>query len=398
MRRVFMFKRKKAAKEFAENRNLNEKENIDQLLQDVVDYFTSVEKKLLPQMQQGIITKEAFLEHVDDYLSKRNLDPELAKETKTAFEKYIWGYHVLDDLIEDESISDIKVMNENNIRVKRLGRREGTNVKFRSKDDYKSFVNYVAVKNKVNISDLNAIQTFTDRESNDKFILRFSIITQFITSTGTPYIHIRKIPKKKLKMDKLQELAMFDEKTKKYLIEKAKSEGGILFTGKGASGKTTLMNALLEEIPHNKSGLVIQENEELFADEHPEMMFEHIVVNRGESKIKYDLRDLAQMGLLTDLDYFIIGEIKGAEALYLLNASYTGHICWASVHGNSAEEAMNKLADYVKYEGDYTKEDILKMLASISTVIFLKDFKVEGIAEIKGWDEETQDLKYEVIL
>ena len=158
------------------------------------------------------------------------------------------------------------------------------------------------------------------------------------------------------------------------------------------------MNGLIEEIPHDKSGLVIQENEELFADHHPEMMFEHIVTNRGESKIQYELQDLAKMGLLTDLDYFVIGEIKGAEALYLLNASYTGHICWASVHGNSSQEAMNKLADYVKYEGDYTREDILKMLSNISTIVFMKDFKVQEISEVVGWDKENNDLKYNRIL
>lgn len=123
--------------------------------------------------------------------------------------------------------------------------------------------------------------------------MRFTVITEFLTSHGLPYLHIRKIAKDKISMQKLLELDMFDEKVMKYLINKAKNANGILFTGKGASGKTTVMNALLDEIPFDKSGLVIQENEELFSKVHPDLMFEHIITNSGESKVQYTLPRLS---------------------------------------------------------------------------------------------------------
>ena len=126
-------------------------------------------------------------------------------------------------------------------------------------------------------------------------------------------------------------------------------------------------------------------------------MFEHIITNSGESKVQYTLQDLARTGLLTDLDYFIIGEIKGGEALYLLNAAYTGHRCWASVHGINSTEAMNKLADYVKYSSDYTKEEALQMLSSINTVVFMKDFKVQEISEIERWDDVNKKIIYKTV-
>ena len=190
---------------------------------------------------------------------------------------------------------------------------------------------------------------------------------------------------------------MMDENIKEYLIEKAKTSTGILFTGKGASGKTTIMNALIDEIPTNKSGLVIQESEELFSKIHPELMFQHVVINRGEGKIKYTLKDLARTGLLMDLDYFIIGEIKGEEARYFLNAAYTGHKCWASVHGVNSTEAMDKLADYIKDAVDYTKADILKMLRYVSVIVYMEDFKVKEISEITGYDEDKKCLIYKRI-
>lgn len=368
------------------------------LLREIVEHYTVVDKRSLQAVEKGIITQEEFLESVKKFLKGRRKNDDVINTTIEAFKKYIWGYHVIDDLIFDKDVSDIKIMNESNVRIKRLGKRESTNIKFASVEDYTSFVKYVATKNKTNISDINAIQTFTDKETNPDFILRFDIMTQFVSSTGLPYMHIRKIPKDKYDMDKLQSLGMFDEKTKKFLIEAAAEAGGILFTGKGASGKTTIMNAMLEQIPHDKSCLVIQENEELFTDKHPEMMFQHIVTSRGEAKIQYTLSDLARNGLLIDLDYFVIGEIKGGEALYFLNAAYTGHKCWASVHGVNSTEAMDKLADYIKYESDYSKADALRMLRGIKYVVFMKDFKVAEISEVVGWDDEKEDLKYKKIL
>ena len=148
---------------------------------------------------------------------------------------------------------------------------------------------------------------------------------------------------------------MLDEKIANYLIDRARNGKGLIFTGKGASGKTTLMNMLLDCIPFNKSGLVIQESEELFSDVHPHLLFEHIVSNG--TGVQYDLQDLARNGLLTDLDYFVTGEVKGAEAKYFINAADTGHRCWCSVHSPSSTDAVDKLADYVMYETKYSKEE-----------------------------------------
>ena len=93
----------------------------------------------------------------------------------------------------------------------------------------------------------------------------------------------------------------------------------------------------------------------------------------------------------------MIGEIKGGEALYFLNASYTGHRCWASLHAMSASEAMTKLADYAKYEGDYTREQVLEMLQDIRTIVFMNDFRVQEITEVTGFDQAEGNLVYKTV-
>ena len=364
----------------------------------IVDYFTSVDTGRLNQVQLGLVTREDFLVDVREFLDMQGVTGVRAEKAIDAFKKYIWGYHILDEAIADPEISDIRVIDEEHVRVKRLGKREYYPKHFASRKEYEAFVNYVAVKNKVNLSNLNAIQTFTDKTTSPNFIMRFTVATQFLNTNERSMVHIRKISKIKPTPEQLiNKAGMMSEKTWEYLRDKAKNGSGMLFTGKGGSGKTTLMNLLLEEIPEDRSCLVIQENEELFTESHPEMVFWHVVENKGEGKIEYALKDLAKAGLLIDLDYFVIGEIKGGEALYFLNAAYTGHKCWASVHGINSKEAMDKLADYVLYDSNYKKEDALRMLRAVNTVVYMEDYQVREVSEITGWDSEKKELIYETV-
>lgn len=373
-------------------------ERQEEILDSLLDTFNGTEKRTMKNAQTGKIEKEDFFKLVKIQLKKLGIEKSdevdiMLKRIDSA----VYGNYVLDPLLNDDSISDIKVIAPDKIRVKRYGRRMTSNLSFRGINDYWRFLNGIAIRNHTDLSPFNAVQNFTDKTSNDKAIMRVNICTNFVNSVPYPYFHIRKVKKEKYELEDLINFGMMDMKTASYLLDKVKNARGILFTGKGASGKTTLMNTLLDLISYNNSGLVIQENEELFSKKHPDLMFQHIVTSRRQGEIQYDLKDLARNGLLTDLDYFVIGEIKGGEALYFLNAAYTGHKCWASCHGASSTEAMNKLADYVKYESDYSKEDALKMLQSMEVVIFMKNFKVAEIAEVVGWDEEKKDLKYNLI-
>lgn len=370
----------------------------DKLFDEIVDYFTRVEKKTIHMVNRELVDKSVLNQMVVKYLADKQLKEEQIEEMVKMFDAYVFGYHILEPLVNDDMISDIKIIRYDIVRIKKNGKRMTSDIRFKDNGELNRFVEYVAIRNKINISDINAVQTFTDKHSNPKFILRFNICTPYVNSVPNSYLHIRKVSKVKRGMDYLISAGMMDAATAAYLMEQARAARGILFTGKGASGKTTLMNELLEYIPAYRSGLAIQENEELFSDTHPDMMFQHIVMNRGEGKIQYSLQDLARNGLLLDLDYFIIGEIKGGEALYFLNAAYTGHQCWASVHGVSSTEAIDKLADYVKYESDYSKTDVIRMLKTLEVIVFMEDFKVKEISEIVGFSEATQTLIYKRVL
>lgn len=321
-------------------------------------------------------------------------------------DKYLWGYYVLDELVNDVDVSDIRVLGWNYIRYKKFGKRFRYSGGFIDENDYLQYVNLLAVRNKKSLNDANAICYFTDH-TNEKFILRFNICTSFVSSNKVPILTIRKIPKKKYSLEDLMNKGMLDQRMADYLVEKARCASGILFTGKGASGKTTLLNTLLEYIDENESAVVIQESDELFisrkSDEEQnqiparDIAFLHTVSFSGEGRIEYSMPELTRNGLRMDLDYFIIGEIKGDEAEGFSMASYTGHKCWATVHGMNSHEGINKLADYVKQSTGYGFDDCLKKLIGMEVVVFMKEFRVCEITEISGYDEMTKDLKKKTV-
>lgn len=101
--------------------------------------------------------------------------------------------------------------------------------------------------------------------------------------------------------------------------------------------------------------------------------------------------------LTMDVDFFIVGEVKGTEAMYLINAAYTGQISAATVHSLSAQAAPEKIVDYaLQATGNkYNRAELLKMIADCyHTVVNVKDYKVYEVLEIVGWDADTQSIKY----
>lgn len=315
--------------------------------------------------------------------------------------KDIWGYGIIDDLIHDKEISDIKLYNANNIQIKRLGKRGGCDITFEDDKDYNRFVTKILERNKVNLGTANAIQTFTDSDQSD-FILRITVLSAIVADSKMTLMAIRKIPKEKYTLEDLKKAGMFGDTMPDELIsilEDAALYGkGMLFTGKGASGKTTLMNALISEIPHDESVMICQENAELFDLKHPNLFAAHVITNNGDSKISYDLGDLTRAALLVDLDRVIVGEVKeGSEAAGLSKASMTGHKCWTSVHGENCEMAVDKMADYISQATGYSTRDSLKQLQGFEYVVHLRNYQVDEIIRITGWDAKSERLILEQV-
>lgn len=371
-------------------------EKLNKAYKEIMMYYLTNEKNTTRRAVTGDIEKDTFLNSVRAYIDRYMKIPvEDVDYLINKIERALYSYHVLIPAINDPAVSDIRIVSANDIIVKVHGKHyKADGLNFINSTDYENFIRNILIRSKVATN--YPIIVFTDLDFCKDYIVRFNICLPAVNSTGAPYLHIRKVPKDKTTLIDLLKAEMLDANIASYLLEKVKTSKGLIFAGPSASGKTTLMNALVDYIPKSESILCIQESDELFTKIHPNAYFQHIVKDlRGNTII--GLSELGQNGLLCDSQYFIIGEVKGSEARDILRASNTGHKCWCSVHSQSSRETITRLADYVKLGTDYTLTEAERMLKDLEVIVYIEDFKVKEISEITGYDENTKKIIYKPI-
>ena len=369
--------------------------NLSGLLDRLIDDYSTKKQPSLIQMKKGLLSRESFLEEAAGYARLTyGVSREEADGLTALFEQYIFGYSRISPLIDDPEVSDIRIVSHDNIRIKKSGRRMDAGIGFLSEKEYRQFVDYVATKNQVNISNLNAIQRFTDADSHPDFILRFTVSMPLVNTYSEPYLCIRKVPRDFPEMEELIGRGMLSRELAQLLICRFRG-GSTLICGGNSSGKTTLLNALKETLPDDVAILVTQQADELTTKRHPDMMFLHSLPGSGESQVSYDLKNISIAGLTMDVDFFIIGEVKGDEALYLLNAAYTGQLCAATLHAPAADRAVDKLVDYAMYGSRYSRDELMKMMECFTTLVFMEKYGVKQVFANRVWNPETKEMNYE---
>lgn len=303
----------------------------------------------------------------------------------------VFGYYVLTPLLEAKDVSDIKVYDWNHITVKANGERYVTDLSFYSEEDYKKWVERLTRIQRLERNEEFSLQYCTDRKGVKDFYLRIDLQLSYVMSTEKTNLHIRKIPTKKYSWEYLIENGMLDNDMVQYLKDRVASGYGFLISGRGGSGKSTLLNNLIDIIPFSESILVSQESDELYSNTHPQIQFEHTLsVPTADGIKEFSLEDELRLGLLQDIDNFVIGEIKGSEALYCFTTAIsTGARFFGTIHSNDALGSVRRLAQCARYVSDYSVETLEEMLSTIPFVlIHMSHFSIDEIVEIKGWDEE----------
>lgn len=377
-------------------------EKFDQL----IDHFISKESLKLANLQndkenyernkQSLIESARII--LNEIIDIKNSDERkaLVDEEIARFEKYMWGYYIIEPLLMDKDVSDIKILSYDNITYKKNGERFVSDLRFANAADFKRFVSMVCTRNKKNFSVANAQVKFSDSLSNPLFRLRFNLSSENINSSGIPSMHIRTIPKNKVTLDMLVEKGYMSTKQKNYLIKHFKAGESVIFIGANASGKTTGANALLEEFPWNKSALIMQETDEMFVNEknHPMVQVQHTVEDNSESTVNHTLAELANVGLMDDDDMFVLGEVKsGVDAAALPAIIETGSQFMLTGHGNNELEGVYKLADYVKQATGYSMDQSLKFFSGLDLICYIEKYKLKSMSRVYGWDYENERLK-----
>ena len=343
-----------------------------------------------------------LMDRASDYIrSHFDVTEEEKKSLLGMFQESVFGYYVLDPLIKSREISDITVTSWDHVTVKIAGERYVSTISFFSEADYSAW--YLRMLRRLGGTDSEEfpLQELSDRSGAEDFYLRVDIELSGVNSSGNKTLHIRKTPKEKYSWEYLTGAGMLDDTIKDYLIDRILAGYSFLLSGCGASGKTSLLNTLLDEIPRYESGLIVQDHDELYSYVQPHFHFEHTIsipLESGEVK-EVTLEDLLRLGLLQDIDNFIIGEIKGGEALNVFTtAMSTGARFMGTIHSNDARSSIRRMAHLARYVSDYPVEALEEMISETPfSLVHMDHFKVDEIYEVTGWDEEGRRLLYKEV-
>lgn len=377
----------------------DDKDLMDRFLElkaNICDLNPALITKCITGTEQDFIM---LMKRASDYIEQTFVDVDVGgrKKLLEMFSNSVFGYYVLTPLILSKEVSDIKVLDYDHIVIKANGDRYLTDVKFYSEEDYRTWYDRILRIHRLGRSEEFSLNHCTDRKGVDAFYLRIDVQLSSITSTEKNNIHIRKMPKEKLSWEYLKENGMLTDEHMDYIKDRILAGYGFLISGRGGSGKSTLLNNMLDWIPFDQSILVSQESDELYSNVHPQMQFEHtMTVRKGNIVTDFSLEDELRLGLLQDIDNFVIGEIKGGEALHVFTtAMSTGARFFGTIHSNDAISSVRRLAQCARYVSDYPMETLEEMLSIMPfTLIHMSHFSIDEIVEIDGWDAKNKRLIY----
>lgn len=358
----------------------------------LVDFDHPVILRTLKGTEQEYIV---MMEKAKEVIKSFNVTTTEEKMLLKMFRACVFGYYVLEPLINDVKVSDISVNAWNKITCKRHGKRYITNLTFLSEDDYDKWYKRIMTINRLTFAETKSLQHCGDLKGAADFRLRLDFELKYVVSTGTSLLHIRKFPKRKATWQELFSAGMLDNDIYEYIQNRIGAGYSFLISGEGGSGKSILLNSSIDMIPYNKRVLVTQETPELYSDKHPQMIFEETLEIETQSmKKKYTLEEELRLGLLQDINTFVIGEIKGEEALHcFITAMNTGAEFMGTIHANSASSSIDRLAHCAKLTSNYSVAALMQMMSEIKfSLIHLSYFKIDEIVELNGWNSKTERL------
>lgn len=306
----------------------------------------------------------------------------------------IRGFDVLEKYLGDSSISEIMVIGASRIFVEQNGKIRRIEEHFSEEGDvYRLIEQIVAPTNRM----VNEACPIVDSRLPDGS--RVHIVLPPVSLEG-PVITIRKFLKGGMTIEKLLAFEEFPEKLTGILSALVKSRYNILISGATNSGKSSLLNALAEYIGKRERVITIEDSAELqlFHVENLVRLETRNANMEGENEIT--MQDLIKASLRMRPDRIIVGEVRGAEAMSMLQALSTGHSgSVSSIHANSCRDALRRLETMVLMGMDMPLAAIQGLIASsVDILIHLGRLttgkrKILEICEIKDYSRAEYDIR-----
>ncbi len=245
---------------------------------------------------------------------------------------------VLQPLLEDENVTEIMVNGPDDIFVERLGQIKRYEDSFSSRSKLEDVIQQIVAGCNRSVNEANPIA-----DARLKSGARVNIVLSPVALNG-PAITIRRFPNERITMDKLIDLNALSLEVAEFIKKLVISGYNIFISGGTGSGKTTFLNALSDFIPADERIITIEDNAELQITHIPNIVKMETRKQQIEDCKEITIRDLIKSSLRMRPDRVIVGEVRGAEVIDMLQAMNTGHDGSMSTgHANSASDMLTRL-------------------------------------------------------
>jgi pilus assembly protein CpaF len=308
----------------------------------------------------------------------------------------ILGHGPLERLLADETVTEIMVNGPHEIWIERAGHLSETNVRFNDDSHLRRIINKMVAQVGRRIDENSPM---VDARLPDGS--RVNAIIPPLSLSG-PLVTIRKFSKRRLNLDDMIKMGTLSAETVEFLQRCIRAQLNMLISGGTGSGKTTLLNALSTSIPDTERIVTIEDAAELRLNQRHVLRLEARPKNLdGEGEIP--IRQLVRNSLRMRPDRIIVGEVRGAEALDMLQAMNTGHDgSLSTVHANSPRDALARVETMVLMAGiDLPVRAIREQVsAALDAIIHLERLedgsrRVTAISEVQRMESDVvtmQDL------
>jgi len=314
--------------------------------EQIRDYKKIVKKQVQDKLLvRGSLSDDETLKVIDetiDEISQGTLESRLPCEDRSQLRNQVFyairGLDVLEELISDESITEIMVNGEDNIFYEKNGRLINSGKRFDSREMLLDIIRKIVADANRTVNMSNPIVDARLKDGS-----RINAVLEPVSLDG-PILTIRRFPKDPLSADKLISMGAVSAEIMELLRKLVYAGYNILVSGSTGSGKTTFLNILSGFIPKDERIITIEDSAELKI-----MGIENLV--RLESRnanldgcLEITIRDLIKSALRMRPDRIIVGEVRGAEAVDMLQSFLVGQDgSMSTIHANSAEDALYRL-------------------------------------------------------
>lgn len=355
------------------------KNELKSLVQDKLDYGRDY-------------TDEEVAEVIDDTLvnsEKISVYPvSLRKKLKKEIFDSLRRLDILQEYVEDGNVTEIMINGLSNIFVERKGKVEELNVHFESMDKLQDVIQQIVAGCNRAVNESSPI--VDARLYNGS---RVNIVMQPIALNG-PVITIRRFPDNPITIEQLIESCSITFEAAEFLKRLVIAKYNIFISGGTGSGKTTFLNVLSDFIPGDERVITIEDSAELKIRGIKNLVSLETRNSNVEGCNEINIRDLIRSSLRMRPDRVIVGEVRGAEALDMLQAMNTGHDGSLSTgHANSAKDMLSRLENMVLMGIEMPVNAIRQQIASgIDILVHLgrlrdKSRRVLEITEIEGYGD-----------